>query len=246
MIKIILVDDEKHALITMAHSLQNIEEVEVLACIQDSRQAKAIIEELNPDLVFLDIEMPHISGIELLKSFENLDFKAVFVTAYNHYAIQALRLNAFDYLLKPIDQEEIELTIEKYKNREIYTNDEQIQQLAKFNLEQLTDTIALSTQEGLQFIKIEEIMYLIADNVYTFVCLNNGDKHLVSKSLSIFEEVLKEHTIFFRNHKSSIINLKYIKQYFRGDGGELVMRDGKNLMVSRTRKQDFLNLFKKI
>lgn len=246
MIKVIIIDDEKHALITLSHSLKEFDDIEIIAEIQDSRVAVEKIKELKPDLVFLDIEMPHLSGIDVLKSFENPDFKAVFVTAYNHYAIQALKMNAFDYLLKPLDQDEIEFTLEKFRNKEIFTEEVQIQQLSKFNIQKLSDTIALSTSKGLVFIKVDEIMYFIAESSYTNVVLSNGEKYLVSKSLSTFEEVLEDHPVLFRNHKSSMVNLSFIKQYNRGDGGEIIMRDGENLILSRTKKNDFLNLFRKI
>jgi len=106
--------------------------------------------------------------------------------------------------------------------------------------------LALSTLKGLIFIKIEDIMYFSASNAYTFVVMNNGDKHLVSKSLVVFEEVLSDNPIFFRVHKSYLINLKFISQYIRGEGGEIIMQDRTSVVLSRNKKQDFLNLFKKI
>ena len=246
MIKVILVDDEKHALITMEHALKNFDQIEVIGKISDSRQVKDEVERLKPDLVFMDIEMPYINGLEVLKSFQTVDFKVVFTTAYNQYAIQALRLNAFDYLLKPLDLEEVEAVILKYEQHKIETSENQITHLNQFDLKQMLDTIALSTAKGLQFILIEDMMYLIAENSYTFVYTQDGNSYLVSKSLANFEEVLSHHPVFFRIHKSSMINLKFIKQYIKGEGGELLMQDGKRLVLSRTKKQDFLNLFKRI
>lgn len=246
MIKVLLIDDEKHALVTLAHYLKDFKEIEILETVQDSRLAKVKIDELKPDIVFLDIEMPYLNGFEVLQQFENLPFKVVFTTAYDQYAIKALKLNALDYLLKPIEIEELEEAINKYHQQELLTTSEQVSNLAKFTLTQMADTLALSTMKGLIFIKIEEVMYFSASNAYTFVVMNNGDKHLVSKSLAVFEDVLLDNPVFFRAHKSNIVNLKYIKQYTRGEGGELIMKDDTSLVLSRAKKQDFLNLFKKI
>lgn len=246
MIKLIIVDDEKHAIITLQHLLQNFEDVEILDTIQDSSRAKAIIEEKKPDLLLLDIEMPKLTGFELLQQFDDLDFKVIFTTAYDQYAIKALKINALDYLLKPIDAEELRNALDKYLTHEIFTSSEQIAQVNQFNISQMAETIALSTQKGLVFIKIKDIMYFEASGSYTYVALENGEVHLVSKSLSNFEEVLQDNPLFFRSHKSSLVNLNYIKKYIRGEGGELIMQNDKSIVLSRNKKQEFLNLFKKI
>ena len=246
MIKVLLIDDEKHALVTLAHYLESFKEIEILDSIQDSRLAKDRITELKPDIVFLDIEMPFLNGFEVLQQFETLPFKVVFTTAYDQYAIKALKLNALDYILKPIEIDELKQAIDKYHQQELLTTTEQVSNLAKFTMTQMSDTLALSTLKGLIFIKIEDIMYFSASTAYTFVVMNNGDKHLVSKSLVVFEEVLSDNPIFFRVHKSYLINLKFISQYIRGEGGEIIMQDRTSVVLSRNKKQDFLNLFKKI
>ena len=246
MIKVLLIDDEKHALVTLEHYLKSFKEIEILECIQDSRLAKERITILKPDIVFLDIEMPYLNGFEVLQQFETLSFKVVFTTAYDQYAIKALKLNALDYILKPIEIDELKQAIEKYHQQELLTTSEQVSNVAKFALTQMSDTLALSTLKGLIFIKIDDIMYFSASNAYTFVVMNNGDKHLVSKSLAVFEEVLLDNPIFFRVHKSYLINLKFISQYIRGEGGEIIMQDKTSVVLSRNKKQDFLNLFKKI
>ena len=246
MIKVIIIDDEKHALLTMQHLLQKIENVEIISVIQDSRMAKKIIETAQVDIVFTDIEMPHVNGFELVKSLENINFKIVFTTAYNQYAIQALKMNAFDYIMKPIEATELINCIAKYERQELITSTEQINQLSKFELGQLQDTLALSTSKGLIFISIMDIMYLQANNAYTYVHMMDGQTHLVSKSIAVFEDVLVNFPTFFRAHKSHIINLKFIKQYHKGEVNEIIMQDGAIIILSRNRKQDFLNLFKKI
>lgn len=246
MIKAILVDDEKHALITLEHLLNKNEDIEILASIQQSTEAKELIDKLQPDLLFLDIEMPNLNGFELLHQFDQIPFKVIFTTAYDQYAIKALKINALDYLLKPIDPEELRNALDRYIEDQILTSEEQISHLNQFKNNQMTDTLALSTSKGLFFIKIQDIMYFEADGSYTHVILSNGESHLVSKSLANFEEVLADNPLFFRSHKSHLVNLKFIKQYIRGEGGELIMQNGKSIVLSRIKKQEFLNLFKKI
>src|SRR5690606_18130894 len=237
---------EKHAIITLEHLLQKFEDVEILATIQDSSSAKTVIEAAKPDLLFLDIEMPILNGFELLQEFNEVDFKVIFTTAYDQYAIKALKINALDYLLKPIDSTELRNALDKYLTHEIFTSNEQIAQLNQFNISQMAETLALSTQKGLVFIKIKNIMYFEADGSYTHVYMNDGTQHLVSKSLSNFEEVLQDNPLFFRSHKSNLVNLNFIKQYIRGEGGELIMQNDKSIVLSRNKKQEFLNLFRKI
>lgn len=246
MIKVIIIDDEKHAIITLQHLLQKLDDVEILETIQDSSKAKEIIENRKPDLLLLDIEMPILNGFELLQQFDELDFKVIFTTAYDQYAIKALKINALDYLLKPIDADELRAALDKYLTNDIFTSNEQIAQLNQFNISQMAETLALSTQKGLVFIKIKEIMYFEASGSYTYVALENGEVHLVSKSLSNFEEVLQDNPLFFRSHKSSLVNLNFIKKYIRGEGGELIMQNDKSIVLSRNKKQEFLNLFRKI
>jgi two-component system, LytTR family, response regulator len=246
MIKAIIIDDEKHCIITLQHLLAQISDVEIVANTQDSTAAKGLIEIHEPHIVFIDIEMPHLNGFDVLQQFETLPFKVVFTTAYDQYAIKALRLNALDYLLKPIDKNDIATVIDKYKNQEINNNKEQLKNLHLFNNGTMQDTIALSTNKGLLFVKIEDIMYLEAESCYTHIVMNDKSKHLASKTMAAFEEVLQDNPLFFRAHKSNIVNLKFIKQYIRGEGGELIMQDGTSIALSRNRKQEFMNLFTKI
>ncbi len=246
MIKVFIIDDEKHAIITLQYALQKFDDIQILGSTQKSTMAKELIELNRPDLIFLDIEMPFMNGFELLEQFENINFKVIFTTAYNQYAIKALRMNALDYLLKPIDNDELRASLDKYVNNEILTTNDQIQQLSQFNSGKILDTLALSTQEGLHFVKVDQIMYLEASGCYTYIFMNDGAKHLVSKNLAIFEEVLKDNNLFFRPHKSHIINLKCIKQYIRGEGGELIMQNNSSITLSRNKKQEFLGLFHKV
>lgn len=246
MIKAIIIDDENHCIITLQHLLSQCKNIEVAATTQDSLTAKDLIEKHRPDLVFLDIEMPVMNGFALLNQFIELPFKVVFTTAYDQYAIKALKMNALDYLLKPIDLEDIENVIEKYQAQELKISKDQLNNLHQFINGKMQDTLALSTQEGLYFVKIDDIMYLEASSCYTYIVMNDKSKHLASKTMANFEDVLQDNPLFFRGHKSHIINLKFVKQYIRGEGGEIIMQDGKNIALSRNKKQEFLGLFKKI
>lgn len=246
MTKVLIIDDEKHCITTLEYILSNIEDVILVDTTQDSTKAKDLIDKHRPDIVFLDIEMPILNGFDLLNQFETIPFKVVFTTAYDQYAIKALKVNALDYLLKPIDQNDIEQVLEKYNANELNISKDQLNHLHQFINGKMQDTIALSTQEGLHFVKIDEILYLEASSCYTFIVMNDKTKHLASKTLANFEDVLKDNSLFFRAHKSHIINLKFIKQYIRGEGGEIIMQDGKNIALSRNKKQEFLSLFKKV
>ncbi len=246
MIKVVIIDDEKHCILTLQHHLKNIPDIEIVAVSQDSMEAHTLIERTSPDLVFMDIDMPQMSGFQVMELFENPNFQLVFVTAYDQYAIKAIKMNALDYLLKPVDKHDIEALITRFRQKEIHTSSRQLLQLNQSLQGKLNDTLALSTQEGLFFIKIEDIMYLEADSCYTSVVLNDTTKHLVSKTMANFEEVLQSNSLFFRAHKSFIINLKYIKQYLRGEGGDIIMKDNRSIALSRSKKQEFLSFFQKI
>lgn len=246
MIKSIIVDDEKHCIITLQHLISEMENIEVVASTQESITAKELIEKHRPDIVFLDIEMPVMNGFELLSQFDSLPFKVIFTTAYDQYGIKALKMNALDYLLKPISIEDLEESIQKYNANEMQISKEQIYQVHQFNHGKIQDTLALSTQQGLIFIKIENISYLEADGSYTHIVMSDKSRHLASKPLSNFEDILQDNSLFFRAQKSFIINLKNIKQYIRGEGGEIIMEDGKNIALSRNKKQEFLSFFHKI
>ena len=241
-----LIDDEKHAIVTLSHALEQFEDVSIVATTQKSTLARELIEQHQPDLVFLDIEMPFLNGFEVLEQFETIPFKVVFTTAYNQYAIKALRMNALDYLLKPIETEELRTALDNFTNNEMVTTPEQIGQLNRFTSGKIQDTLALSTQEGLYFVNTDDIMYLEASGCYTYIFMLDGTKHLVSKNLAVFEEVLKDNPIYFRPHKSHVINLKFIKQYIRGEGGELIMQNNRSITLSRNKKQEFLGLFNKV
>ncbi len=247
MIKVVLIDDEKHCTSTLQFQLEQEDDIEIIHIINDPREAKKVLETSSIDLVFLDIEMPHLNGFELLSQFDKIPFKLIFTTAYNQYAIKALRLNALDYLLKPIDSDDLTNALNNYRKESILAiENNQLQNLHLFNNGKMQDTIALSTSHGLLFVKIDEIMYLEASSCYTYLIMHDNTKHLASKTMANFEEILMDNPLFFRAHKSFVVNIKFIKEYIRGEGGDLIMRDGKLIPLSRNKKQEFLGMFKKV
>lgn len=246
MIRVIIIDDEKHCLHTLAYQLEKAGGVELLASIQDSTTAEVQIRQLQPDIVFIDVQMPHMNGFEVLQRFDILPFKVVFTTAYDQYAVKALKMNALDYLQKPIAIEEVNEVLVKYKNGQMQQQPEQVSQMYRFSQGYAPETIALSVQEGLVFVKPEDILYIEGSGSYSRLKMADGSQHLVSKTISVFEEVLQDNTLFFRAHKSYMVNLKSIRKYIRGEGGEMIMSDGNSIPVSRNRKQEFLSLFQKI
>ena len=246
-IKVAIIDDEMHCIKTLRYQLEKqFNNVAIVFDTTDSTIAKAMVESFKPDIIFLDIEMPVMNGLQFLSQFDTIPFKVIFTTAYDQYAIKAIRLNALDYLLKPVDRNELEQAIEKFKNEKDITAREQVTHLQLFREKKIKDTIALSASQGLFFVKINDIMYLEGDNCYTHVMMSDGKKYLVSKTLSNFDDILTEDNTFFRAHKSYVINLSYIKQYVRGDGGEIIMVDDKTISLSRNKKEDFLKLFTKV
>jgi two-component system LytT family response regulator len=246
MIKIVIIDDELHAIEFLEYQLKKFDDVEILGTLQDSTKAAEFIEKLSPDLVFLDIEMPKINGFEILQQFKNPTFKVVFTTAYQQYALRALKVHALDYLLKPIDQEELRFALDDYLSSQLFTSEEQIKRLGKFKMGQMAETLALSSAKGIDFIQINKIMYFeAAGGSYTSVVMDEGEVFLVTKGIGNFEDVLQDNPLFFRAYKSYIINLSFVKKYLR-ETDELLMQNGKSVILSRAKKQEFLTLFKRI
>lgn len=245
--KTIIVDDEKSCVDVLKMLIEKHgPDFDIIGMAHDGKKGKEMIEQLKPDVVFADIQMPVMNGIEMLENCEYLDFKLVFTTAYNEYAIKAIKMNALDYLLKPIDGPELKLCLDKLRsNLQEKISKAQITNAGQVVNRQMTDTIALSTQKGLTFIRIKNIMLLEADSSYTNVYMDDGEKLLISKTMLHFEEIL-DPEIFFRPHKSYLINLGFIKQYIRGDGGEIIMKNGMNIPLSRSKKEEFLSFFEKI
>ena len=239
----ILIDDENHCIKTLANLLENyFPEVTILATCNESPKAYALIQHYKPDFIFLDIEMPFLNGFDLLSKFYPLYFDVIFTTAYDSYAIKAIKYSALDYLLKPVDREDLASAIEKIKSKQSSISQEQVRMATAVHNRQMTGTIALPAADGLIFAPVDDIVCCIAEGSYTRLYMTGRDEILLSRTLGNIEEILTDHH-FFRIHHSTLINLKQVKKYIRGEGGEVIMRNGNCLKLARTRKTDFLKEF---
>lgn len=240
MINAVIIDDEERARGTLRALLNSYcTDVNIVAECANVPDGVLAINKHNPQLIFLDIEMPEYNGFELLSFFRDVDFEIIFVTAYNDYALKAFEVSAVDYVLKPVDIDKLKSAVEKAGKR-INGND------MKSRLDVLKDSfknnqfnkIALPLAEGLLFVNVMEIVYLEADGAYTNVWLKDGSKILVSKKIKFFEEVLEGRQNFFRSHRSYMVNINFIKKYNRSENA-LLLDNGKTIIISRDRKAEF-------
>jgi two-component system LytT family response regulator len=241
MINAIIVDDEVKSRETLNNLVtRHCPKVKVLTLCDSVESAVKAIEDTKPHLVFLDIEMPFHSGFNLLERIKNPDFEVIFTTAYDHYAIKAIKFSAMDYLLKPIDVDELKAAVNKLEEpRNDVGNGLKKFELLLSNVKGKSAKIAIPTFDGLQMINADDIIKCIADESYTHIHLTGGKKLLVSKLLKEYEELLDGYN-FFRVHNSSLINLKHVVKYIKGDGGYVTMSDNSNVEVSRRKKNELL------
>ena len=252
MLKTIIVDDEKHCIETLQWELKNHSEtIEVIKTCSNGQSALDSIAMYEPDLVFMDIDMPDMNGFDVLNRLDSVNFDVIFVTAFDEYAIQAIKVSALDYLLKPIDKDDLSNAIDKClkqraENQYRKTYDKRLSMLINHMGidEKRIKQVALPSSNGYEFIPPEEIMYCISESNYTRVYLLGGAKILISKTLKDIESLLPN-SQFFRAHHSHLVNLDHIRKYERGDGGILTMSDGKQIMVSRSRKIQLMDIMSK-
>ncbi len=238
MVTAIIIDDEfKSAELAMLKLKKFCPQVEVLSLFTQPEKALAWLEQNKPDVAFLDIEMPGISGLNIAARITG-QTEIVFVTAYEKYSIAAVRLTAFDYLLKPIDETDLVNCINRLEEK--LGKKKKAVSTKRINTE--FDKIALPSLEGVHFINIKEIIRVEAESNYSVFFFGDKKKMTVSKTLKQVEEALEGYT-FFRPHKSYIINLSFISRYIRGEGGSIIMTDGSEVEVSRNKKKEFLELF---
>lgn len=244
MINAVLVDDEKNALEILEWQLHTYcPTVHIAASCTSVAGGITAIQQYRPQLVFLDIEMPGRSGFELLQSFPAPFFEVIFTTAYNQFALKAFRFAALDYLLKPVDAEDLVASVQRYQNRQLPVTARQqldilAQQYAKPEL--LPEKIGFSTQQAIHFIAPENIIYCESNSNYTTLHLVDKSKMVISKTLKEVEDILV-HYRFYRIHHSYIINRKHIIRYNKNDGGSIEMSDGAQLPISRQRKQEIIH-----
>lgn len=248
MIKCVLVDDEKNALEMMEWLLKTYcPNVEVVALCSTAEKGIEAINKFKPDVVFLDIEMPRMNGFDMLEQVSSLSFEVVFCTAYDQFAIKAFKYSALNYLLKPVDPEYLKATIMRVEEKKALPTREQFALLLQQLNRQTVSTpsrIALTTGDGLIFVTTADIIYCKAESNYTHVVLTGGRKILVSRVLKELDEALSGPD-FYRVHSSYLIGINHIKKFVRGEGGYLVMDNDENITLSRSRRQEFMELFSK-
>lgn len=244
-IKSILIDDERNGREILLALLEKFcPAIEVLGTADSGESGLKLIQQFQPQLVFLDINMPGMNGFEMLEKLDQINFEVVFVTAHDDFALKAFKFSAVDYVLKPIDLEDLQKAVKKVeekmakqagagqtKYKELFHNIR--------NIQNPFDKIGLATRDGLIFVKIPDIVRLESDVNYTWFILSGGEKILASKTLKEFEELLEEYN-FYRIHKSHLINLSHLQRYIKGEGGSVIMSDNSEVDVSRRNKEGLM------
>lgn len=242
-LKAILVDDEEQARYALGKFLSDYcADVEILS--EESNVADAIkaINKLKPDVVFLDIEMPGLSGLQILDFFneEDIHFQIVFVTAYSEYALNAFKMAATDYLLKPLDIDQLIAAVDKAKKRKEQKELSESVSVLKSNLAGTDKKIALHISGGILYVKTADIIMAEADGSYCKFYFTNREPELVSKKLKEYENLLMDQAGFFKPHRSYIINTHNIKQFVRADGGYLIMENNMQIPLARGKKEELM------
>jgi len=242
-IRTILIDDEISCTETLEIELaMYCPQVEILTTCNAAADGLSKIVALKPDLVLLDIEMPWMNGFELLQQLNQINFEVIFVTAYDQFALKAFKFSAVDYLLKPIKKEDLMSAIDKVEQRIAKNLSTEHIEAMLSNIQFLHNefqSIAIPTTDGIEFIPVDNIIYCASDNNYTYIHKIEGAPLLLSKTLKEVESMFDGHS-FLRIHQSYLINLKHLRKYIRGSGGYVIMSDGKELQVSRAKKEELL------
>ncbi len=234
--KALLIDDEQDSREVIRAILEEYcPQVEIIGEASNPEEAYKLISSLKPDLLFLDIQMQPETGLDLLQKFDNFPFEVIFITAWNKYAIDAIKYHALDYLLKPVDIDELINAVakaeEQFKKK---TDNSRLKQMvSNINL------IGITMSDGIEFISVDEIIRCEANGFYTWFMINNSKKVLATKNLKKFEMQLNQHNFFCRVHSSHLININFLKKYYKGES-YLLMQDGSKVPVSRTYKSVFV------
>ncbi len=246
LIRSVIVDDEPNSQMIIKKLLEKyIPEVQVIGTADSVESAVKVISEKKPDLVFLDISMPDGDGFEVLEKIKDKDFKVVFITAYDNYAIRAFEVSALHYLLKPVKVEDLQDAVNRYKE-ELKSSERadlntQLEILkGVLNRERDLKRLILSTSSGMHVIDIDDIIRCESSNNYTTFYFTNGKRIIVSKSIQMYEKMLEPYH-FCRIHNKHIVNLKYIKKFVKGRGGYVELTNGEQIDVSESRKKILMN-----
>jgi len=242
-LKTLIVDDEHNAVDFISSIIgEYCPELEVAGRAYDVNEGVSLINEKKPDLVFLDVEMPNGTGFDLLSQFPEKNFDVVFITAFNHYAINAIKFSAVDYILKPVNISEFIEAVKKVIQKRSGDNSHNNESL-KVLMENLRSAspsrLAIPTADGMEYLNPKEIIRIEADRSYSWFYLTGNRKILVSRHLKEFQDLLSDRS-FFRSHNSHLINLKYVRKFIRREGGYIEMQDGEQIPISRNRKDLFI------
>ena len=244
LIKAIIIDDVEMCSFELQDTIIQCElGIEIIATCDNGEDGLRKIHELSPDLVFLDVEMPGMNGFEMIRKLPAVNFELIFTTAYENYAVTAIRLSALDYLTKPVDANALKDAISRLKEKR-EKNDvlQRKLEVIDHHTERKLDNLAVPTMEGLIFIGLDHIVRCESNGKYTTIFLSDSKKNIVSsKTLGDFEDLLHNYG-FFRIHKSFLINLKHLRKYLRNEGGHVMMSDGAVLEISRRKKDELLEL----
>ena len=246
MLSAILIDDEQHCNETLRFELKrHCPDVKIVAEVNSGAEAIVEIRRHSPDIIFLDIEMPGMSGFDMLQQFDQISFHIIFVTAYDQYAIQAFRFAAIDYLLKPVISAHLCEAIDKIKSSKAKGDSEEQFQTLLHNIRDglKSPRMAVPSGRGMDFISLHDILYCVAESNYSHLHMIDRKKYTMSKTLKE-TELLLTHLNFFRIHQSYIINIDHMQRYMRDDGGYVIMVDGKKIPIAKRRKEAFMSLIK--
>jgi two-component system, LytTR family, response regulator len=242
--KVLIVEDDAHAQENLVRMIEGVSDLDLVGMAASIGEADQLCKSLKPDLVFCDVMLPPDTSFDWLMKLEKIPFELIFITSFEEFAVKAFRLAAVDYLIKPIAPEEFNLALERFRSRREKSTD-QIQSLLKnLSLPREHSKIALPTLNGYLFVQIKDILRCESDNTYTTFFTADKRKILVSRTLKDVEQMLEEYR-FFRVHNSHLINLDYVAEYFKGEGGQVKLTDGAVVDVSRRRKEEFLSLLRK-
>jgi len=245
MMRAVVVDDEAKARQSLIHLIKKLfDDVEIVGEAEGVESGVKLITETKPGLLFLDVQMQDGTGFDLLTRIDRSNLQVIFVSAHDHFAVTAIKFSAVDYLVKPVEAVELQKAMDKFRQQKSMKDVQQKLDLLLKNVNRI-DKIALPSVNGIEFVKIDNIMRCEADNNYTAFYLINGEKILVCKTLKEYEDLLSAKG-FFRIHKAVIINMTYLKKYIRGEGGAVIMDDGTELPVSRRRKESFLEALRRM
>lgn len=248
-INCILIDDEKSGRIVLRNLLEiYFTDINIVGEAGNIDDAFKLINQLNPDLIFLDIQMPGGDGFELLKKFETISFETIFVTSYDKYAMNAIKFSALDYLLKPVDVEELKISISKIreKRKNIEETGDLIKNLLQnINANSKTKKLAIHVHDQVKFIDIDAIVSIEANGSYVDVYTKDQQKHLCAKTLKELENYLEIEEYFIRINKSIIINAKLLLSYSKGESSIIVMETGQQYEISRRRKIELKSILDK-